>query len=61
MAVKPIILNDNNLRFIQKIIWDESKYIIKEAIKFKEFDKFKNYIIETLPQTSVSTRKRYTN
>ena len=39
--------------------WKESIFAIKTSLKFGSFEDFKKYLIESLPQNSLKTKKQY--
>ena len=45
---------------IFKPLWKESKLAIKQSVRFKDFDNFRHYLEENLPQNSEYIRNRYT-
>ncbi|MFQ6120586.1 MAG: hypothetical protein ACE5KE_11985 [Methanosarcinales archaeon] len=46
-------------KWFQKLIWKESIQAIKDSVKFSNFNNFKAYLKENLPQNSIETRRRY--
>lgn len=52
-------MGDKELLIFQRLLWDESIKAVKDSIRFKDFENFRRYLQEHLPQNSSYVRKRY--
>jgi len=50
----------NSPLIFQRLLWHESIWAVKESLRFTNFQNFRNYLEQNLPQNSQYVRKRYT-